>query len=362
MALWALIAAALTVAAFVGVVWLTKPWSEVALAPTTTSSPTPTVTARPILTPTPSRTPLPLPSAASGPSPTAQPTSAFVLYTVAAGDSLETVAARFGVEVQELVRLNELGPNAVLRRGQELVVPRSDKTPLPPAAMTLFAVHATQTASGILYHTVQEGDLLGSIAMRYQVDSEEIAAANNIRLDSILSIGQRLIIPRGIPWTGTPASRAATATPGKGTTVPPTPTPLPTETSTPTPTLTPTLVHSPTPEPTSPYIYRAPSLLAPTNGSLIVGPQIRVVLNWTSVGVLNEDEWYLVRVWRADDDVEAIENWTKATSWRLPVSMYPKDEATHHLIWQVLVAVRGRETAAYVAMSPPSTKYEFTWQ
>ena len=77
------------------------------------SSPTPTasVSARPSLDRTPSPT-LPLPSASATatasttPAPTAAPTDAFVVYTVAPGDSLSLIAGRHGTTWQSLVYWN----------------------------------------------------------------------------------------------------------------------------------------------------------------------------------------------------------------------------------------------------------------
>ncbi len=44
-------------------------------------------------------------------------------------------------------------------------------------------------------HTVVAGDTLGSIAQQYGVTAEQIAAANNLTLETTLDIGQQLLIP-----------------------------------------------------------------------------------------------------------------------------------------------------------------------
>lgn len=44
-------------------------------------------------------------------------------------------------------------------------------------------------------HTVVAGDTLGSIAGQYGVTAEQIAAANNLTLETTLDIGQQLLIP-----------------------------------------------------------------------------------------------------------------------------------------------------------------------
>jgi len=44
-------------------------------------------------------------------------------------------------------------------------------------------------------HTVQAGETLSSISVQYGVSQEAIAAANNITTDSVLTVGQSIVIP-----------------------------------------------------------------------------------------------------------------------------------------------------------------------
>ncbi len=68
------------------------------------------------------------------------------------------------------------------------------------------------------YYTVQAGDTLGAIALKFDVTVDDLVAANNLSDPNNLSIGQKLIIPprRGnnpVKPTAAPAGPTATRIP-----------------------------------------------------------------------------------------------------------------------------------------------------
>ncbi len=73
----------------------------------------------PAPTPSPSPTPTPSPT----PSPTASPAPAPVVYRVKQGDTLGSIAAKYGVTVQAIKNANKL-KNSMLHVGQRLEIPR----------------------------------------------------------------------------------------------------------------------------------------------------------------------------------------------------------------------------------------------
>ena len=95
-------------------------------------------------------------------------------YTVKSGDSLSIIAQRFGVTVNELKSLNNLSSNTI-RIGQVLTLPGGG--PLQ-----------------VSEHTIQRGETLSEIAVRYSVSLAGLRAANNLSSDRIL-VGQVLKIP-----------------------------------------------------------------------------------------------------------------------------------------------------------------------
>ncbi len=102
-------------------------------------------------------------------------------YTVKAGDSLYSIASRFGTTVDELKRLNNLTSNT-LQIGQVLKLPTTAPTPTPPST------------GGTTTYTVKAGDSLYRIAQNFGVSVGDIIDANNLT-STTLSIGQTLIIP-----------------------------------------------------------------------------------------------------------------------------------------------------------------------
>lgn len=89
------------------------------------------------------------------------------------GDSLWAIARRYGVSVDDIVRINEIDEPTRLAVGQALVIPTSDTV-----------------------HRVVAGESLWTISRRYGVSVEDIIRVNNLTDPSQLYIGQRLQIPR----------------------------------------------------------------------------------------------------------------------------------------------------------------------
>jgi hypothetical protein len=173
------------------------------------------------------------------------------------------------------------------------------------------------------------------------VDVEALAEANELGLKSVLQLDQELIIP-GLTLTPVPSPTATLSPTPKATA---TPSPSPTSADTPTPTLP----------------YRQPQLLAPPDGIMVRGKDHDVVLNWTSVGLLADEEWYMLHLWPLEEE-EPMVVWTKTTSWRVPTEMYPGKGVLDAIDWQVTVAVRQEEKNEAVPISLPSERYTFLWR
>ena len=106
-------------------------------------------------------------------------------YVVQQGDTLTSIANRYGVSVVKLKRLNRLTSNA-LKAGDRLEIPESDAPKAPPAPATAASPRTT-------VHSVVSGDTLTSIE-RFGTTVAKLRSANGLR-SSRLSIGQRLVIP-----------------------------------------------------------------------------------------------------------------------------------------------------------------------
>ena len=71
-----------------------------------------------------------------------------------------------------------------------LIPTSSPKPTSPPASPTV----PTATPTPVIY-VVQAGDTVGQIAAKYNVSTEAVAAANNLRDVNLINVGQRLTIP-----------------------------------------------------------------------------------------------------------------------------------------------------------------------
>ncbi len=166
--------------------------TETPVTPTETPTATPTLilTETPTSTPTetlvpptetPTATPTLLPTAT--PAPTATPLPCTFTYVVRRGDTLWSIARRYGTTVEAIAQANGIiNPNYIWV-GQVLCIPGGapPPTPYPPAV-----------------YIVQPGDTLWSIARRYGTTVEAIAWANGIINPNYIYVGQRLVIPGGV--------------------------------------------------------------------------------------------------------------------------------------------------------------------
>ncbi len=376
---------------------------QLALGGTATTFPTLTVTTvPPTRTPPPpvtqaptrevgSATPTPLPQT-GGPPPSPETT-----YIIRPGDTLLAIAIQHSITLEQLLDANAMNNvNVLILPGQTLKIPTGDAqaaAPAPPAQATAApAVQAPPPAEpvnndpiGRITHTVRAGDSLWTIANRYGKTVDYLVALNGFKsVNQFLGIGDELLVDPGV-----------TATPRPPTDTPPPPTEAPSATATAAPTDTPAPTNTPTPTNTSvptatrqiaeataasaalqaavpgtPIAlsrYPAPTLLGVPDRQTLQG-KAPTLLNWTSVGVLAADEYYVVRVSTTRDGKPVSEEaWVKATGWRLPESLLPTDKTTTPMVytWDVTVRRATDRTPdgklSGPAISPTSPVYEFTW-
>ena len=128
-----------------------------------------------------------------------------VFYRVHKGDTLNKIATRYGLSVNELASLNNLKSKSV-RPGQELLLRGGHMTAavastlaateevLSTTANKHSAKHSTSAGTGKL-HTVRSGETVWSIARQYDIDPGELASVNHVRSNAIKA-GQKLRIPQ----------------------------------------------------------------------------------------------------------------------------------------------------------------------
>jgi LysM repeat protein len=141
-------------------------------------------------------------------------------YKVAAGDSLTSVAQRFGVTQEAILALNGLTDPNSLTTGQTLKIPGQGQQATSGSASGTSSgsgtsTGGTTTTDGATSYTVKAGDSLSKIAVRFGVTSKALAAANNISNPDKLTVGKVLVIPTGSSSTAGTGATTTRASGGK---------------------------------------------------------------------------------------------------------------------------------------------------
>ena len=170
--------------------------------------------------------------------------------------------------------------------------------------------------------------------------------------------------PRATPTVTRRPTYTSTATRTATPTVTATATPTEIGSPTPeTPTLTPTL--APTTTPT--LVFAAPRLLMPEDGKVFVGEKEKIVLQWESVGVLAEDEWYAVSLrYLEGGQLQYSGHQVNKNEWELPAEFFfaKADPPERAYQWDVTVirVESGPKGETGSEISPRSEPWTFYWK
>ena len=125
-----------------------------------------------------------LSSARSNAAVTVAPTN----YTVVPGDSVSSIAGRYGVSTASVLALNGLSWKSLIFPGQVLKLSTSSSA----------AAHAAPVAAGSGgRYTIVRGDTISAIAARFGVTTQAVLTANGLGWSSIIYPGQTIAIPSG---------------------------------------------------------------------------------------------------------------------------------------------------------------------
>ncbi len=104
------------------------------------------------------------------------------VHKVVAGDSFESIANQYGVTVRELVSANL----QLLKTGEKLTI---------PVAIAIPQEAPVDSSTGNRTYTVQAGDNLSMIAVKFSTTIAAIASANDLKNINNIKVGQVLVIP-----------------------------------------------------------------------------------------------------------------------------------------------------------------------
>jgi len=109
-------------------------------------------------------------------------------YTVVPGDSVSSIAGRYGVSTASVLALNGLSWKSLIFPGQVLKLSTSASA----------AGHAAPVAAGSGgRYTIVRGDTISAIAARFGVTTQAVLTANGLGWSSIIYPGQTIAIPSG---------------------------------------------------------------------------------------------------------------------------------------------------------------------
>ena len=140
-----------------------------------------------------------------------QPLVSWQAYKLRQGETLNQVAAKFGMEVDTLRAVNGIGAKARVPVGHALLVP-AQQAPEKAEASLASAVFTTVPQGRTFYYTVVRGDSLTRIATRFGVTTTELRSWNGLGQRE-LAVGQRLRITSDLAPT-TAATKRTSATRG----------------------------------------------------------------------------------------------------------------------------------------------------
>ncbi|WP_353809758.1 LysM peptidoglycan-binding domain-containing protein [Agromyces sp. SYSU T00194] len=111
-------------------------------------------------------------------------------HTVVEGDTVSGIASRYGLDVDDVLRVNGLDRRSLIFPGQALVLPDATGTPAASAPAAAPEDDATPDR-----HTVERGDTASGIAARYGVSVQSLLDANELGWSSVIHPGDVLVVP-----------------------------------------------------------------------------------------------------------------------------------------------------------------------
>ena len=116
-------------------------------------------------------------------------------YTVKKGDTLEKIAGKLGVSIDELAKVNKLRKTSLLRPGQVLKGPAVAKSASKGESSKASSKSEGSRAAAGKPYVVVRGDTLFSISKRLHVSIDDLRQANGLSARGQIHAGQELRLP-----------------------------------------------------------------------------------------------------------------------------------------------------------------------
>jgi len=102
----------------------------------------------------------------------------YEIYTVKFGDNINSILSKYGITMDDLVKLNGIIDLNDLKEGMQIIVPNVEDNNI------------------YQYYTVEKGDTIYGIAKRFDIDSNLLTKINGLEDNDYIYPNQTLIVPK----------------------------------------------------------------------------------------------------------------------------------------------------------------------
>jgi murein DD-endopeptidase MepM/ murein hydrolase activator NlpD len=110
------------------------------------------------------------------------------IHTVKSGDTLYSLAKKYGVKQDDILKINNISDSSKIGIGQKLKIPNG-------TSVIQTTVSQTTAGTTTINHKVAGGETFFGIAKKYNITVDQILAANNFSKSYVLKLGTTIKIP-----------------------------------------------------------------------------------------------------------------------------------------------------------------------
>jgi LysM repeat protein len=117
-------------------------------------------------------------------------------YTISTGDTISAIARRFGVTPTAVLAANDLSSSSIIFPGASLTIPRANSSSDDTLdATTVSSVRPIASAPTVTKYTIATGDTMTSIATKFSVSVDALLQVNDMDAASLIYAGRVITIP-----------------------------------------------------------------------------------------------------------------------------------------------------------------------
>lgn len=109
-------------------------------------------------------------------------------HRIRRGETISTIASRYKVSMRRLLEVNQLHKRSVIRAGDTLIIPaKPDRRSRPR--------NHNKQVTAVRKHEIRKGETISTIAKKYAIRMRDLLKANRLTKRSVIRAGHTLIIP-----------------------------------------------------------------------------------------------------------------------------------------------------------------------